>query len=1460
MLSLWITTTDYAWKYKGFFARAVDENGYAVGEWKFPGTSEQKFWSPPECGSNHVIHRDASQKPLQSQLFFQAPAAGTGTITFHALIKRGEPNVGSFYYPNTAKLVLREATAAEAPVLAVAPEGQSCASFCAGRGEVCDAATMRSAEAASSSGLLKLVGPSTDEDGASTGVLTAPNCRPPVLQSCSSVAPAVKPSTGECWFYRNDGNCKAIINDKPDAVTDLESLAGCAGVGAASDRGVCEVVASEAGVQRLCACTDGRRLGRRSEGQPQGTNATERVDPHAQQPEQQPPAQHAGYGDGPAASSAATHRSPPSSAAAAVVAAAATALLFGNPARGVAPTPPTAMVVAAASAAVALLVFPTSASAHNWMHTPSRSRLKASTEIPCIPRKASDTHQQVGPGQTFMIKWATGHAADGSLRCLHPINDVADPLCIPIGKEYTSIAIIHEDDYKWLKHEDFQDMFEDYVVHAPKEQRNNHLDPHWARYHGVDGGNCGDCDGLGEDKGGLEGFVQFANMTVPPEPPRGSEFHVAGRNAFAFKKSSAGQHATHIDLGAKDATSGENLVLQRIENTSKDWLDQVFGRGGSGGGGGGGKGDDTVSHLYRYTDEGMKNDRRVSYDSAKYPWLVMAGVYPHIFQRPSDFDALRIEVPRKLGNRELKAGHYIVHYRWKGYGDCTDVNVHDTQMENIDGVDEDRYIWNKVDHCSYEQPEEISTQCHISSGSPDECVKELTGRRDEAQCGTNCATRYGVNVVPMKLPPQVMFPNLATIPWINETCSSNDWTKLHGTVSRSEKVDWSKWARVEVPNKVCSAQNVQYFNLKGVMMTLRQAVLHCTDVDCGGISYKLSYDADGKPIPLERGAHTFYVCKRSGRSGQLKLTYNTEFTTIQKAASVDAPIIAATAAASRTSVGVLYGAQSHNGIPVNVVYPAGAATTWGRDVGEKYSLQDNGLTYGWHCSLAESNNEKKLVLSPAAQAATMAFFKGKKTPCYGRSGSHNIAVECAEGGWYTDERMPANNVNMADFYIKDVEKMNKCPDGIQNFWEMKVEQPGVYELDAVIGFPTNGGIGYGQHFEQGCAVENMRLKKHERLYGQSHVVVNVEVMDGKFTFHGILGGSFQRCAAINSFKLTRVGDRLQIPWYPVVSTPKWSGTWWQMKLDNPQAPVGLVTIKPKGKFSNYDYDCRLWWMFSDFRCNEMPPLGRFPNSGKTTGMIVSVSDTPCSGNKCEVAGQHVCGSGEGSTTASVDFAPFSDPASFQENPRKYLNHQLNCDGYAGQYLRVWLPGPNRIFDGEVIVNRNKPVVPSIDADKPCAVKTMLGAPDGYSVSNPAGTQKVLSTGCDGAGNLNKDGTCCIPSLDGLANSKKLGARCCTTRNPFKPKCSSAAPLANVAHGAVGYMTLDMTAFYTDKNGQVRPWKLFNDEIKPAYLGGTAAEPVYEDKKHVHFLCDGDCAILIDLEADYDISKIDWWGT
>ena len=87
----------------------------------------------------------------------------------------------------------------------------------------------------------------------------------------------------------------------------------------------------------------------------------------------------------------------------------------------------------------------------------------------------------------------------------------------------------------------------------------------------------------------------------------------------------------------------------------------------------------------------------------------------------------------------------------------------------MDGKDIGKYVWNKVDHCQYVEPRDVKTRCLISTRSPDICVKQLAASRTESGCGNECATRVGINVVPFKNPPSVLFPDRVAIPWANGT-------------------------------------------------------------------------------------------------------------------------------------------------------------------------------------------------------------------------------------------------------------------------------------------------------------------------------------------------------------------------------------------------------------------------------------------------------------------------------------------------------------------------------------------------------------------------------------------------------------------------------------------------------------------------------------------------------------------
>ena len=191
----------------------------------------------------------------------------------------------------------------------------------------------------------------------------------------------------------------------------------------------------------------------------------------------------------------------------------------------------------------------------------------------------------------------------------------SDPKCIAVGKEYTTIIVIKEEDYHWLSHADFQLYVEDYITHAPAS---THLDPYWSRYHGIPEETCGNCDGLGEDKGGFDGFVKFAQMTKPPEPPAGSRFQTPGNDMFAFKASELAADSDHMPLLDGNIPANKQLYLQKIKKNSPNFLNHTFA---------------STSHIFRFTEKALRQDRRATYYNPKYEWragaLLIAALFLH---------------------------------------------------------------------------------------------------------------------------------------------------------------------------------------------------------------------------------------------------------------------------------------------------------------------------------------------------------------------------------------------------------------------------------------------------------------------------------------------------------------------------------------------------------------------------------------------------------------------------------------------------------------------------------------------------------------------------------------------------------------------------------------------------------------------------------------------------------------
>ena len=111
-LTITVRVVKYRANYRGLLLHANAASGEKVGEWALPTAADYDYWHPPVCGPKTVLHSGASVKSLTNHFRFRAPPAGTGSITFKALVKTGPANDGAFY--RLRDLTLKEAAAAAA--------------------------------------------------------------------------------------------------------------------------------------------------------------------------------------------------------------------------------------------------------------------------------------------------------------------------------------------------------------------------------------------------------------------------------------------------------------------------------------------------------------------------------------------------------------------------------------------------------------------------------------------------------------------------------------------------------------------------------------------------------------------------------------------------------------------------------------------------------------------------------------------------------------------------------------------------------------------------------------------------------------------------------------------------------------------------------------------------------------------------------------------------------------------------------------------------------------------------------------------------------------------------------------------------------------------------------------------------------------------------------------------------
>jgi len=189
-------------KYRGLLLYAKNAKGQKVGSWQLPVEDKVMFHTPPGfCGADAyrtVMHSGADEKNYHNVFPFVAPAAGTGKITFEALVKIGPANTGYFAWPNTAPLSLEESKPATSQLWFKGAPGESCEQTCSKLGRACF-----------EEGLSSVTRPTSLQSA--IGKKYA--CKQPLLKGCSQSDPSESVNDGFC-YYQGCASTKATCSSQ----------------------------------------------------------------------------------------------------------------------------------------------------------------------------------------------------------------------------------------------------------------------------------------------------------------------------------------------------------------------------------------------------------------------------------------------------------------------------------------------------------------------------------------------------------------------------------------------------------------------------------------------------------------------------------------------------------------------------------------------------------------------------------------------------------------------------------------------------------------------------------------------------------------------------------------------------------------------------------------------------------------------------------------------------------------------------------------------------------------------------------------------------------------------------------------------------------------------------------------------------------------------------------------------
>lgn len=130
-------------------------------------------------------------------------------------------------------------------------------------------------------------------------------------------------------------------------------------------------------------------------------------------------------------------------------------------------------------------------------------------------------------------------------------------------------------------------------------------------------------------------------------------------------------------------------------------------------------------------------------------------------------------------------------------------------------------------------------------------------------------------------------------------------------------------------------------------------------------------------------------------------------------------------------------------------------------------------------------------------------------------------------------------------------------------------------------------------------------------------------------------------------------------------------------------PYSLPTV------GSGQYDCRTNWFFRGQSCIQNGfPMGNF--TGSSEGAVLSVSNQSCTAAGCPTSGQHVC--------EDVSLVPLYN-INDASNRYRLIPMDIDCHGAIGRFVRLHLPGSDRILDVTIEVHRSIPIMANMSHEK-----------------------------------------------------------------------------------------------------------------------------------------------------------------